>query len=290
MNRVYRLVFNRTLGVMQVASELVSAPHGGCDARGGNTMATLRPMSFALWLVLGWVGLVQPLSAQQVPDAGRIIADPGAPAQQRPTVVTSANGTPQVNITTPSAAGVSRNQYQQLDVGRQGVILNNSRTDVQTQIGGWVQGNPWLATGTARVILNEVNGSNPSHLNGYVEVAGARAQVVIANPAGIQIDGAGFLNASRVTLTTGTPILNNGALEGYRVQGGAIRVAGAGLDASLTDYTDIITRSLQVNAGIWANQLQASLGTNVVSADHSSVTAQAPGSGTPAFADRKSVV
>ncbi len=284
MNRVYRLVFNRTLGVMQVASELVSAPHGGCDARGGNTMATLRPMSFALWLVLGWVGLVQPLSAQQVPDAGRIIADPGAPAQQRPTVVTSANGTPQVNITTPSAAGVSRNQYQQLDVGRQGVILNNSRTDVQTQIGGWVQGNPWLATGTARVILNEVNGSNPSHLNGYVEVAGARAQVVIANPAGIQIDGAGFLNASRVTLTTGTPILNNGALEGYRVHGGAIRVAGAGLDASLTDYTDIITRSLQVNAGIWANQLQASLGTNVVSADHSSVTAQAPGSGTPAFA------
>ena len=284
MNRVYRLVFNRTLGVMQVASELVSAPHGGCDARGGNTMATLRPMSFALWLVLGWVGLVQPLSAQQVPDAGRIIADPGAPAQQRPTVVTSANGTPQVNITTPSAAGVSRNQYQQLDVGRQGVILNNSRTDVQTQIGGWVQGNPWLATGTARVILNEVNGSNPSHLNGYVEVAGARAQVVIANPAGIQIDGAGFLNASRVTLTTGTPILNNGALEGYRVQGGAIRVAGAGLDASLTDYTDIITRSLQVNAGIWANQLQASLGTNVVSADHSSVTAQAPGSGAPAFA------
>ncbi|REM03838.1 hypothetical protein DSI28_14525, partial [Mycobacterium tuberculosis] len=83
------------------------------------------------------------MSAQQVPDAGRIIADPGAPAQQRPTVVTSANGTPQVNITTPSAAGVSRNQYQQLDVGRQGVILNNSRTDVQTQIGGWVQGNPW---------------------------------------------------------------------------------------------------------------------------------------------------
>ncbi|MBU2050137.1 MAG: filamentous hemagglutinin N-terminal domain-containing protein, partial [Gammaproteobacteria bacterium] len=284
MNRVYRLVFNRTLGVMQVASELVTAPRGGCDARGGNTMATLRPMSFALWLVLGWVGLVQPLSAQQVPDAGRIIADPGAPAQQRPTVVTSANGTPQVNITTPSAAGVSRNQYQQLDVGRQGVILNNSRTDVQTQIGGWVQGNPWLATGTARVILNEVNGSNPSHLNGYVEVAGARAQVVIANPAGIQIDGAGFLNASRVTLTTGTPILNNGALEGYRVQGGAIRVSGAGLDASLTDYTDIITRSLQVNAGIWANQLQASLGTNVVSADHSSVTAQVPTGGAPAFA------
>jgi len=284
VNRVYRLVFNRTLGVMQVASELVTAPRGGCDSRGGNTVATLRPVSFALWVALGWVGLVQPLSAQQSPNAGRIIADPNAPADQRPTVVTSANGTPQVNITTPSAAGVSRNQYQQFDVGAQGAILNNSRGDTQTQIGGWVQGNPWLATGTARVILNEVNSSSPSQLNGYIEVAGARAQVVIANPAGIQIDGAGFLNASRVTLTTGTPIVSNGALEGYRVAGGAIRIAGAGLDASRTDYTDIITRSLQVNAGIWANQLQASLGNNVVSADHSAVTRQSADSGAPAFA------
>ena len=284
MNRVYRLVFNRTLGVMQVASELVSAPRGGCDARGGNTVATLRPVSFALWLALGWVGVVQPLSAQQSPNAGRIIADPNAPADQRPTVVSSANGTPQVNITTPSRAGVSRNQYQQFDVGPQGAILNNSRTDTQTQVGGWVQGNPWLATGTARVILNEVNSSNPSQLNGYIEVAGARAQVVIANPAGIQIDGAGFLNASRVTLTTGSPIISNGALEGYRVNGGAIRIAGAGLDASRTDYTDIITRSLQVNAGIWANQLQASLGNNVVSADHTGVAAQADDSTAPAFA------
>ncbi|WP_343237707.1 filamentous hemagglutinin N-terminal domain-containing protein [Stenotrophomonas sp. ISL-67] len=284
MNRVYRLVFNRTLGVMQVASELVKAPRGGCDARGGASLGTLRPISFALWLALGWVGVVQPLSAQPSPNAGRIIVDRNAPADQRPTVVSSANGSPQVNITTPSAAGVSRNQYQQFDVGSQGAVLNNSRTDVQTQVGGWVQGNPWLANGTARVILNEVNGSNPSQLNGYVEVAGARAQVIIANPAGIQVDGAGFINASRVTLTTGTPIVSNGALEGYRVAGGEIRIAGAGLDASRTDYTDIITRSLQVNAGIWANQLQASLGNNVVRADHASVTRQAADSAAPTFA------
>uniref|UniRef100_UPI003DA0D9DA two-partner secretion domain-containing protein n=1 Tax=Xanthomonas oryzae TaxID=347 RepID=UPI003DA0D9DA len=114
-----------------------------------------------------------------------------------------------------------------------------------------------------------------SRLNGYVEVAGQRAEVIIANPAGIQVDGGGFLNASRVTLTTGTPILSGGALEGYRVSGGAIQIGGAGLDTSRADYTDLITRSLQVNAGIWANQLQATLGNNVVSADHRSVATQA---------------
>ncbi|MCZ5750933.1 filamentous hemagglutinin N-terminal domain-containing protein [Escherichia coli] len=36
--------------------------------------------------------------------------------------------------------------------------------------------------GEARIILNEVNSRNPSQLNGFVEVAGKKAQVVIANP------------------------------------------------------------------------------------------------------------
>ncbi len=104
---------------------------------------------------------------------------------------------PLVNIQTPSAAGVSRNTYEQFDVQTQGVILNNSRTNVATQLGGWVQGNPWLARGTARVILNEVISANPSQLMGYVEVAGSSAQVVIANPAGVTCNGCGFINASR---------------------------------------------------------------------------------------------
>ncbi|MCL7714454.1 hemagglutinin repeat-containing protein [Stenotrophomonas mori] len=289
MNRIYRLVFNRILGVWQVASELVKAAHGGADSGTGVSTALLRPVSFALWLALGWVGLAAPLAAAP-PQArtaavpGRIVGDRSAPPAQRPTVVTSANGTPQVNITTPSAAGVSRNSYRHFDVGSDGVILNNARNNVQTQLGGWVQGNPYLARGTARIILNEVNSADPSQLRGYVEVAGDRAQVVIANPSGIQVDGGGFLNASRVTLTTGTPIVTAGVLDGYRVDGGRIGIGGAGLDASRVDYTDIITRALDINAGLWADRLQASLGRNTVSADHGRVTAHGGGDAAPALA------
>ncbi|WP_147674789.1 hemagglutinin repeat-containing protein [Vulcaniibacterium tengchongense] len=281
MNRIYRLVFNRALGVLQVASELVRSPRGSGTNAEGAAVACLRPVSFALWLALGWVGLATPIFAQQV--QGRIVADPEAPGKQRPTVLSAANGVPLVNIATPSAAGVSRNTYSQFDVGPEGAILNNSRGNVQTQLGGWVQGNPWLARGTAKVILNEVNSSDPSRLHGYVEVAGDRAAVVIANPAGIQVNGGGFLNASRVTLTTGKPVFAGGALDHYRVEGGAIQVDGAGLDATQADYTDLIARSLQVNAGIWAEQLQASLGANIVGGDHAQVTATPAGAG-PAFA------
>lgn len=281
MNIIHRLVFNRALRVWQVASELVKGGGGLVGHVPGRQSAALSPLGFALMCSLGWVSLATPALAQS--DA-RISSDPNAPGRERPTVVTAPNGVPMVNITTPSAAGVSRNRYSQFDAGREGVILNNARGQAQTQLGGWVQGNPWLATGSARVILNEVNGP-ASRLNGYVEVAGQRAEVIIANPAGIQINGGGFLNASRVTLTTGTPMFSgSGALEGYRVSGGAIRIEGDGLDASRADYTDLITRSLQVNAGIWANQLQSTLGNNVVSADHSQATVVAASDEAPMFA------
>ena len=281
MNSIYRLVFNRALRVWQVASELVKGGGGLVGQVAGRQSAALSPLGFALMCSLGWVSLLPLAQAQS---GGHIVSDPNAPGRERPTVVTAPNGVPMVNITTPSGAGVSRNRYSQFDVGREGVILNNARGQVQTQLGGWVQGNPWLATGSARVILNEVNGP-ASRLNGYVEVAGQRAEVIIANPAGIQVNGGGFLNASRVTLTTGTPVFSgSGSLEGYRVSGGAIEVNGDGLDTSRADYTDLITRSLKVNAGIWANQLQATLGNNVVSVDHNQVTATAASSEAPTFA------
>ncbi|WP_312786079.1 filamentous hemagglutinin N-terminal domain-containing protein, partial [Stenotrophomonas indicatrix] len=281
MNSIYRLVFNRALRVWQVASELVKGGGGLVGQVAGRQTAAVSPLGFALMCALGWVSLAPLAQAQS---GGHIVSDPNAPGRERPTVVTAPNGVPMVNITTPSAGGVSRNRYSQFDVGREGVILNNARGQVQTQLGGWVQGNPWLATGSARVILNEVNGP-ASRLNGYVEVAGQRAEVIIANPAGIQVNGGGFLNASRVTLTTGTPVFSgSGSLEGYRVSGGAIEVNGDGLDASRADYTDLITRSLKVNAGIWANQLQATLGNNVVSADHSQVNAAAASGDAPTFA------
>ncbi|ALN65272.1 filamentous hemagglutinin family N-terminal domain protein [Lysobacter antibioticus] len=276
MNRIYRLVFNCALGVWQVASELVRSPSGGSAGGGRAAAPGLRSMTCALWIAMGF--------ATTLPAFAQVVADPNAPGNQRPTVLQAPNGVPLVNIQTPSAAGVSRNTYSQFDVNREGAILNNSRSNVQTQLGGWVQGNPWLAGGGARVILNEVNSANPSHLNGYVEVAGPRAEVVIANPAGIQVDGGGFINTSRATLTTGAPMLASGNLDGYRVEAGAIRIGGAGLDASATDYTDLIARSLEVNAGVWAQQLRVTAGANTVSADHASIVAGQGGGATPAFA------
>ncbi|WP_144264592.1 hemagglutinin repeat-containing protein [Polaromonas sp. C04] len=283
----YRIIFNAGRGQRMAVAETAASQGknaagqtlGGAASRfSGSLVVTLRPASFAIYAALGLVLWMQP------PAQAQIVADPGASRTQQPTVLTAPNGVPVVNIQTPSAAGVSRNTYRQFDVNQPGAILNNSRSNVQTQTGGWVQGNPWLAAGGARVILNEVNSSNPSQLRGYVEVAGQRAEVIIANPAGINIDGGGFINASRVTLTTGTPVMNGGNLDGYRVQDGNVSVGGLGLDASTADYTAILARAVQVNAGIWAKELKVTTGANRVDAGQISATPIAGTGIAPAFA------
>ncbi|MFQ3789857.1 DUF637 domain-containing protein [Halomonas sp. A29] len=261
MNRqCYRLIFNRAKGQLVAASELAVAT-GKSPAEGSRVERRRLLRQPAIAATLAALLLGSPLVQAS------IASDPSAPGNQRPTVLETANGVPQVNIQTPSAAGVSRNSYRQFDVSSKGVILNNSRSNTQTQLGGWVQGNPHLTSGEARVILNEVNSANPSQLRGYLEVAGSRAEVVIANPAGIDVNGAGFINASRATLTTGTPELRNGELTGYRVQDGRVRISGAGLDASGTDYTAVLARAVEVQGGVWANDLNVVAGANRIGAD-----------------------
>ena len=282
MNKhLYRIVFNKARGLLMVVAENVTSQVKAPGTRVSLTTAsagctaTLGPMRFALMIALGLVSW----SAVPAWAAGTIVADPAAAAGQRPTVIQSANGTPQVNIQAPSAAGVSRNTYNQFDVDPRGVILNNSGANTQTQLGGWIEGNAAMAKGSARVILNEVNASNPSQLRGYVEVAGQRAQVVIANPAGITCDGCGFINANRATLSTGQVQLENGSISGYTVNGGTLNIQGKGLDSRDADYTDLIARTVQVNAGIWANDLKVTAGRNQVNADNTQAKPQAGADG-----------
>ncbi|EIQ9754299.1 hemagglutinin repeat-containing protein [Escherichia coli] len=266
MNRnCYRIIFNKARGMLMVVADIARSGRAGTSLSSctgyphRQRICRVTPLAFSLWLASGMVHSV---------NAAGIAADHGAPGHQQPTITQTASGIPQVNIQTPSAGGVSHNTYSQFDVGNKGVILNNAHNNVQTQLGGMVAGNPWLAKGEARIILNEVNSRNPSQLNGFVEVAGKKAQVVIANPAGISCDGCGFINANRATLTTGQPQMKNGSLTGFSVERGEIQITGKGMDASRTDYTDIIARSVKINAGIWAQDLKVTTGRNNVDIAH----------------------
>lgn len=188
------------------------------------------------------------------------------------TVDRAGNGVPVVNIATPNGAGISHNQFGEYNVGKEGLILNNG-TDrlTQTQLGGLIQNNPNLQAGReAKGIINEVTGANRSQLQGYTEVAGKAANVMVANPYGITCNGCGFINTPNVTLTTGKPQFDaSGNLQALEVTKGAITVEGQGLDASKSDALSIIARATEVNAAIYANDLTVTAGANRVGADGS---------------------
>ena len=274
--RHYKVIFSRVLNQLVVVSELAksqgkaqSENMGSVQAKTGlfSTALSLNPIHFSLMLALGFVFLSPSVQAEDM----AIRADKSAPGNQQPTVLQTGNGIPQVNIQAPSQAGVSRNQYSQFDVAEKGAVLNNARKAAQTQMAGWVQGNPNLARGEAKVILNEVNSANPSRLKGYVEVAGKKADVVIANPSGIQCDGCGVINAGRTTLTTGKAEVENGELKGYRVQGGKVSVGQKGMDTSKADYTDIIADKAEIKGGVWGNKVKITTGKNKVDRTNDSV-------------------
>jgi filamentous hemagglutinin family protein len=171
----------------------------------------------------------------------------------RPVISLGANGTPIVNIAAPNAAGLSHNKFTDYNVGAAGLVLNNSRTPVQTQLAGVIAGNSQVGAKPAKVILNEVVGANPTMLKGTTEIAGKSAHLIVANPNGITVNGGGFINAPRTTLTTGKAMFDSlGNIANIDTTKGRIEIQGKGLDATRIDQLDLIARSIAVNAALHA--------------------------------------
>lgn len=265
MNRRYRLVFSRARNMLVAVEETATA-----SGKAGETRTTGRALggpriclSLRRLLPAALLALAPMLAFAQIVAGGA----------HAPNVIQTPNGLDQVNINRPSGAGVSVNTYNRFDVPNKGAILNNSPTIVQTQQAGTINGNPNFAAGqSAKIIVNQVNSASASQLNGYLEVAGNRAEVVIANPSGISVNGGGFINTSRAIITTGTPNYGaDGSLTGFNVTGGNIAVTGAGMNASNVDQVDLLARTVQANAAIYAKNLNVVAGANSI--DHDTLAA-----------------
>ena len=211
------------------------------------------------------------LATNSAPWIPMALANPVVPAQGAlgPKTEEARNGMTVVNINTPNDKGLSHNQYDAFNVDHKGLILNNANRPVNTELAGYIMGNPNLVGPTANAILNEVTGTGATSMNGALEVAGNKAHVIIANPNGISVNNGTFINANSATLTTGNPIINNGSITGYQVQQGSITVGEKGLNASKTARTDMLAEAVQLNGKVWAKDAQVVTGKNTVSVDSS---------------------
>ena len=220
----------------------------------------------AVWLTMGLM-IVDPLVVPFAYAANPIEVDTNAPHERQATVGQAGNGITLVNVAGPSTGGVSRNDYTNFNVPQNGVILNNSYQMSNTKLGGYVPGNANMMRGSANVIVNEVTSHNPTEMKGFIEVAGRKASVVVANPNGITVDGGGFINTDRAVLTTGkTEYDSKGNLNSYRVEQGRISINGNGLNAKDANALQILTEATNVNAGVWANTIETRTGKNTIDA------------------------
>ena len=234
----------------------------------------------AIWLA---AGLFMTSTAGMA--SGPIMPDPKAEARHQPQVEETANGIPLVNITAPSSGGVSRNEYETFNVPDKGAILNNSYTLSKTELAGYVQGNNNMAERPAKIIVNEVTGAGSTSMDGFLEVAGNRADVVIANPNGITVNGGGFINTGKAFLTTGKPVYDGeDHLQRFDITGGDILIEGKGLGGKETESLAILSRAVKINAGIWAEDLHITTGANTVDAKTLEASAIEGKGGRPAFA------
>ncbi|PSM51623.1 filamentous hemagglutinin N-terminal domain-containing protein, partial [Campylobacter blaseri] len=209
------------------------------------------------------------LIAQQSLVANSIVIDKNAPIKNQPSLDKARNGVPIVNIVKPNNNGLSHNKFSNYNVEKEGLILNNSnRRDTSTNLGGYIYGNKNLAnTKTAKIILNEVTSKNRSKLEGFTEVAGDRASVVIANPNGIYINGAGFINTDKATITTANPNIKNGDISSYDVNDGLIEIQKDGLNTKNVNKAELYAKTIKINAKINANNLDIITGENKILSD-----------------------
>lgn len=239
MNRSYRHVWSQARQCWVVAAETATSRGSGALVRGRAVLAAL--LASTAW----------PALAQIVPSGGNTA------------VYRAPNGVQVVDIQTANPAGVSHNRYTNYNVEAAGVVLNNANSSQMMRnsvLAGQVVANLNLSN-EATLIINEVVSNNRSVLQGYTEVLGGRASVVVANPWGITCQGCGFINTDRAVLSTGVPqIGGGGTLDALRVTMGDILVSGSGLDGSTVSMIDLVARSVKIDGRLSATDLGISTG------------------------------
>lgn len=177
-----------------------------------------------------------------------------------PTTYTHSSGTKVIDIEKPNAAGVSHNMYRDFNVDSKGLILNNSANDLKHDSLGNIAKNNNLTNGSASVILNEVTSNTSSALNGFIEVAGQKADIIIANPNGISCSGCSFINTNKAVLTTGkVNLTDSGEISSYTVTGGKLTIGQNGMDAT-NSYAALLADAIAINGTVNATNVMIGAG------------------------------
>ena len=162
-------------------------------------------------------------------------------------ITIGSSGLVTVDIAPADSAAISHNTYSSFSVPTAGVNLNNS-------------------TANASTILNEVTSANVTTINGPLTVIGQSADVVVANPNGITVNGGRFLNTGNVALTTGQLGRNADNLVTSTVSSGQILIGPGGLSGTMQELA-LLSKTLRVEGALSYDTIAASSHANIITGD-----------------------
>lgn len=196
--------------------------------------------------------------------AANLVVDPNSNYNTK--LDESASGVPIVNISTPNDRGVSINEFSEYNIDEKGQILNNADNIGRSYLGGIINANPNLAPNqAANLIILQVNGSNRSQIEGYLEaLSRERVDVILSNENGLYINNSGTINIKNFTATTGKVNLKDGDFIGIDVEKGNIVIGPNGIDGTNANYVELITKTLELRGNVVANDLKVVTGSNSI--------------------------
>ena len=196
--------------------------------------------------------------------AANLVVDPNSNYNTK--LDESENGVPIVNISTPNKNGISINEFNEYNIDEKGQILNNADNIGRSHLGGLINANPNLAPNqAANLIILQVNGSNRSQIEGYLEaLSRERVDVILSNENGLYINNGGTINIKNFTATTGRVNLKDGDFIGIDVERGNIVIGPKGMDGTNANYVELIAKTLELRGNVVTNDLKVVTGSSKI--------------------------
>lgn len=219
-----------------------------------------RATRHASSIALGLVALAGLLGAAGVASAQGtiIISDPTAPINSGETSIgQTSDGTTAINIATPGTDGTSLNSFADFNVDANGVVISNNAGNVQSSQGaGTVYGNANLVAGSeAATVILSVTGVNQSVIEGWLEIAGQDADLIIANQNGLTCNGCAFYNVNELTLAAASAeVLANGQVAVTTKGGSRLVIGRDGLNASGATATTLVGSQVSIDGALDGGQ------------------------------------
>ncbi len=192
-------------------------------------------------IILSCLLSIAPITAQ----AQSVVSDGGSVTG----ITIEGSGLVNVDIAPANSASISHNTYSAFSVPEAGVNLNN------TTVG-------------ATTILNEVTSTNLTTIEGALTVIGSQADVIIANPNGIVVNGGRFQNVGNVALTTGAIGADLNGVLTSSVAIGEIAIGTNGLSGTMEELA-LVSQKLRIDGtlSLGTAHVNAIVGNSVVSFD-----------------------